>query len=53
MIQRIEDLTIQSTDKKLILVRPEMQDYSMFDIEKLPEIVALGYTETKKVWEKK
>ncbi len=52
MLQRIEDLTIQLSDKKLLLIRPEMNDYSMFDIEKLQEIVQVGYDEAKKVLEK-
>lgn len=49
MLQRIEDLTIQLSDKKLLLIRPEMNDYSMFDIEKLQEIIQIGYDETAKV----
>ncbi len=49
MIKRIEDLTIQSSSKKITLIRPDMQDYDMFDIKKLHEIVQLGYNEAKKL----
>lgn len=49
MLQRIEDLTIQASDKKLVLIRPEMNDYSMFDIDKLADIVQVGYDEAAKV----
>ena len=49
MIKRIEDLTIDASKKNVKLIRPDMQDYSMFDIQKLHEIVQLGYDEAKKV----
>jgi hypothetical protein len=52
MLQRIEDLTIQASDKQLILIRPEMNDYSMFAIDKLPEIVQLGYDQMASIWSK-
>lgn len=52
MLQRIEDLTIQVSDKKLVLIRPEMNDYSMFDIDKLADIVQVGYDEAAKVLRK-
>lgn len=46
MLQRIEDLTIQSNDKELLLIRPDMSEYTMFDMKKLEEIVQLGYEQT-------
>lgn len=46
MLQRIEDLTIQSYDKELILIRPDMSKYTMFDMKKLEEIVTFGYEQT-------
>lgn len=49
MMQRMEDLTIQASNKQLVLIRPEMHDYSMFDIDKLADIVQVGYDEAAKV----
>lgn len=46
MLQRIEDLTIESYSKELILIRPDMSKYTMFDMKKLEEIVAFGYEQT-------
>ncbi len=51
MLQRIEDLTIKTSDKGLVLIRPQMHDYSMFAIDKLSEIVKIGYEEMACVWE--
>lgn len=47
MLKRIEDLTIQQTEKELILIRPDLQDFTMFDIKKLDNIIRLGYESAK------
>ena len=49
MLKTIEDLTIEHSTKELILIRPDLKEYSVFDMEKLDEIIKLGYDDAKKV----
>lgn len=47
MLKTIEDLTIEHSKKDLILLRPDLGKYSIFDIEKLDDIVQVGYDAAK------
>ena len=48
MLKTIEDLIIEHSKKELILLRPDLEKYSVFDMKKMDEIVQLWYDETEK-----
>ena len=49
MLKTIEDLTIEHSKKDFVLIRPELEKYSIFAMKKLDEIIKVGYDEAKKV----
>lgn len=49
MIRRIEDFTLAQSDKHITLIRPDVGDYTTFDLYKLKDIVQIGYDAAKSI----
>lgn len=47
MLKNLEDLSIEHSNKKLTLLRPNLEKYHILDIKKLDEIIAVGYKTAK------